>query len=282
MRAGPRAIAKAAPETGPLMPHAPHPPVATPEVAPAIRPLQPLQWLELAWHDVRRAPGVSLAHGSALAVLGWLLAWAAHDRFWLLAGSLSGFALVAPVLATGLYAISRDLGRGRPVGFDTVWRVWCSLDARLMAFGGLLALAGTGWWLTSAALITLGTGQPVEQPADFLRHVVVAPPEAGFAHWLFEVWLMLGALMAAPVFASSVVALPLLLDRKVGVFTAVLTSWRVVVAHPVPMAFWAALVMTFTLLGLGSLMLGLVWVMPMLGHASWYAYRDLVLPETAA
>jgi uncharacterized membrane protein len=77
-------------------------------------------------------------------------------------------------------------------------------------------------------------------------------------------------------FASSVVAMPLLLDRRVGLWYAVLTSWRVVLTNPVPMAFWAALVMGFTLLGLGSLLLGLILVIPMLGHASWHAYRALV------
>ena len=78
-------------------------------------------------------------------------------------------------------------------------------------------------------------GAPVEGPADFLRVVVLAPKG-----WLFEAWLMLGALLAAPVFASSVVALPLLLDRQVSVLGAVLTSWRVVMTHPAPLALWAA------------------------------------------
>ena len=82
--------------------------------------------------------------------------------------------------------------------------------------------------------------------------------------------------MAAPMFASSVIAMPLLLDRRVTLMQAVLTSWQVVLANPVPMAFWASIIMIFTLLGLGSLLLGLIPVMPMLGHASWHDYRDLV------
>ena len=82
--------------------------------------------------------------------------------------------------------------------------------------------------------------------------------------------------MAAPMFASSVVTMPLLLDRRATVMQAVLTSWQAVLANPLPMALWAGLIMGFTLLGLGSLLLGLVFVIPMLGHASWHAYRDLV------
>jgi len=82
--------------------------------------------------------------------------------------------------------------------------------------------------------------------------------------------------MAAPMFASSVVAMPLLLDRRVTLMQAVLVSWQTVLVNPGPMAFWAALIMLFTLLGLGSLLIGLVAVIPMLGHASWHAYRALV------
>ena len=70
--------------------------------------------------------------------------------------------------------------------------------------------------------------------------------------------------------------MPLLLDRRVTLMQAVLTSWQAVLANPVPMAVWSAVIMGFTLLGLGSLMIGLVLVIPMLGHASWHAYRDLV------
>ena len=106
---------------------------------------------------------------------------------------------------------------------------------------------------------------------DFMRGVVMAR-----GNRVFEVWLALGGVLAAPVFASSVITLPLLLDRRIGVLDAVLTSWRAVLANPVPLALWAGLVMGFTLLGLASVLLGLVVVVPLLGHASWHAYRDTV------
>ena len=239
--------------------------------------LQPLQWLALAWRDIERAPWIGVAHGAALALFGAALLAVAHDRFWLLAGALSGFLLVAPVLAAGLYAVSRALQRGEPVRFALVLHTWLSWrgrprhDWRLVRFGLLLAAAGTGWVLTSASLITWLAPQPVQQPADFLRHVVLARDNL-----LFELWLAMGGVLAAPVFASSVVTMPLLMDRRIGVLDAVLTSWRAVLANPAALALWAALVMGFTLLGLGSLLLGLLLVVPVLGHASWHAYRDLV------
>jgi uncharacterized membrane protein len=93
---------------------------------------------------------------------------------------------------------------------------------------------------------------------------------------LFEIWLAVGAVLAAPVFASSVVAIPLLLDRHIGVLGAVFTSWRVVMEHPIPMALWAALILALTGLGMASMLVGLVIIVPWLSHASWHAYRDLV------
>ncbi len=232
---------------------------------------RPLHWLVLGWRDLVCGPGAALLHGVALAGFGLLLLAAARDEFWLLAGAFSGFLLVAPVLATGLYAISRTLESGERADLSTALCAWRSRDGRLVAFGLLLAVAGTGWVLTSAALITSFAAEPVRNPADFMRVVVLREHST-----LFETWLALGGVLAAPIFASSVIAIPLLLDRRIGVLAAVLTSWRAVLANPLPLALWAALIMLLTLVGMATLMLGLAVVAPWLGHASWHAYRDLV------
>jgi len=232
--------------------------------------LRPIGWLARGWRDLTHRPLPGLLHGLVLAVFGGLLFWFARHQFWWLAGAFSGFLLVAPVLATGLYAVSRSLERGEPANLATALRAWQPTDHRMVVFGLLLALAGTGWVLTSAALITSALPGQVSRPADFIRLVVLA--DQGL---LFETWLVLGALMAAPVFASSVMAMPMLTDRRVGVLGAVFTSWRAVMEHPAPMALWALLLMALTALGMATMMLGLV-VMPWLAHASWHAYRDLV------
>src|SRR5690606_22765666 len=198
----------------------------------------------------------------------------AHERFWLLAGAFSGFLIVAPILATGLYAVSRALAVGRRLPLREVLGVWRSRDPRLVRFGLLLGLAGTGWVLTSAGLITLGAPVPVERPVDFLRYVVLAP-EPG----LFEVWLLQGALLAAPVFASTVVALPMLVDRPVPVHVAVGASWRAVANHPLALTVWALEIALLVGLGMAFALLGLVVLIPWLAHASWHAYRDLVPQE---
>ena len=103
---------------------------------------------------------------------------------------------------------------------------------------------GTSQSISASLIYTLSPVR-VDTPMDFLRHVVLAREGA-----LFAIWLALGSFLAAPIFASSVVAMPLLLDRKVSVLAAVLTSWRVVQAHPLPLAIWAALLMGLTVLGM--------------------------------
>ena len=259
----------------------PKTPIPLPQVR-TVGLMQPMTWLVLAWRDMARSGWISFAHGLAITAFGGAILAVAHHRFWLLAGALSGFLVVAPVLATSLYALSRALEQRQEANLGVVLKTWLNWqDSHLnkwgndywcmVQFGALLALAATGWVITSAAFITLLAPVPVETPMDFMRHVVLANNG-----WLFELWLGLGSLLAAPIFASSVIAMPLLLDRRASLRVAVLTSWQVVVANPLPMAFWAALILGFTLLGLGSLLLGLIFVMPMLGHASWHAYRDLV------
>jgi uncharacterized membrane protein len=243
----------------------------------SVPPARVLHWLALGWRDLMQCPLPGLAHGAVAALFGVLLLWLAGDHFWLLAGSFSGFLLVAPLVATGLYAVSRDIENRRRPGLRSALATWRPRDHRLIVFGLLLALAGTGWVLTSAALITGFAPAPVNSPADFLRVVVL--DDNGH---LFEAWLVLGSVLAAPMFASTVVAIPMLLDRPHGVITAVATSVGAALLSPLAMALWATVILTLSLLGMATLMLGLVVVVPWLSHASWHAYRDLVEPVTPA
>lgn len=233
--------------------------------------LRPLGWLARGWTDLARNPAPGLFHGLAVALFGAALLALTGERIWLLAGAFSGFLIVAPIVATGLYVVSRELQRGRVLSVGETLRVWKPRDGRLVLFGVLLAFAGTGWVVTSGALIAGFADAPIQSLGDFLRVVVLAEDS-----WLFETWLLLGGVLAAPVFASTVVAVPLLLDRDIGVLAAVLTSWRAVMEDPLPLALWAALILLLTLLGMALALLGLIVVVPWIAHASWHAYRDLV------
>jgi uncharacterized membrane protein len=239
---------------------------------------QPFQWLARGWRDLLRAPLPGLLHGLAVTAFGLLLLLLAHRQFWLLAGAFSGFLMIGPLAATGLYAVSRGLEKDHKPTLLTALSAWRPRDHRLVLFGLLLAAAGTCWVLTSASLITAFAPRPVRDPVDFLQMVVLNEQS-----WLFEAWLGLGGVLVAPVYASSVVAIPLMLERRISVLGAVLTSWRAVMQSPGPMALWGALLMAITLVGMSTLLLGLIVAVPWLSYASWHAYRDLVphadLPE---
>ncbi len=156
--------------------------------APLVRTvgmMQPLIWLVQAWRDIAKAGWISIFHGLAMTVVGIAIIAFARHRFWLLAGALSGFMVIAPVLATSLYALSRAIERKEKPNFSVVLKTWLNWQDKgiskwsndywcMVQFGALLAAAATGWVLTSAALITLLAPVPINGPLDFVHHVMLA------------------------------------------------------------------------------------------------------------
>lgn len=206
-----------------------------------------------------------------MACGGLLIIGLAWGHFYLLSGAFSGFLLVAPILATGLYEMSRRLKHGdtpRPAHLIAAWR---QSRVELMSFGMLLAVIGTFWVFLSALLIALFVHVPISGFESFVRHAILARDS-----FLFVAWLPLGGFFAAIVFAASAVSIPLMLDRDVGMLAAIVASLEVVATNPLAMALWAAIIMLLTVIGMATFLLGLVLVVPVLGHATWHAYLDLV------
>lgn len=249
-------------------------PAAAGLVLPPVRAVpfaRPLRWLALGWRDFRRAFAPSVLHGLAVAAGGWvILALAAF--FWpLLPGAVSGFVLVGPILATGLYELSRRIALGERPTLAHVVAAWRRGTQPLVWLGLILMVAGTLWVLVSVVLVALFVKAPITGLADFVRYVVLSEGSN-----LFPVWVALGGIGAALVFAVTAVSAPLLLDRDVDLLSAIATSVRAVSESPHAMALWAILIVVATALSLATLMAGFVVAVPVIGHATWHAYRDVV------
>lgn len=193
---------------------------------------------------------------------------------------ISGFALIGPFAAIGLNEMSRLREEQDNVTWADAFHVLHSPSLGAIILLGLLLLSVFGIWLGVADLIyreTLGPDDPLSLAA-FLQDTLYT--DAGWA--MIGIGMAVGFLFAAFVLAISVVSFPLLLDRRQGTVTAILTSLRAVGANPGPMALWGLIVAGGLFLGSLPLLVGLIVVMPVLGHATWHLYRKVVAWEAAA
>ncbi len=187
---------------------------------------------------------------------------------------IAGFALIAPVFGLGLYEISRRRERGLETHWTDAFAVARSPNIGSIIVMGLLLLAIFCLWLFAANFlytVTLGPDVPVSAVA-FVRDALNTPQ--GLTMTI--VGIGVGFLFALLVLVIGVVSLPMLLDRNVGVGTAIATSVRAVRMNPGPMAVWGMIVATSLALGALPLLIGLAIVLPVLGHATWHLYRKLV------
>jgi len=209
-------------------------------------------------------------HGLIVAIMSLVIVEIAL-LFWpLLPGAVSGFLVVGPIIATGLYALSRQQEQGQPSSMQHVFYAWRCASRCLLRFGLLLVVVATAWVLLSVMLFHFFIDAEINGPMDFLRYVF--QQDDG----IFMLWTVLAGLVAAVTFAVTVVSVPLLVERDVNTPTALRASVRAVAENPVTMAMWALFILMATAFSVATFMTGFIVIYPVLGHASWYAYRDIV------
>ncbi|MBR0652336.1 DUF2189 domain-containing protein [Roseomonas terrae] len=253
------------------------PPIARSPVAiRQVPPDRPWLWLTAGWRDLMASSQLGFFYGGALTLAGWLLAlaliWARSA--WAILPASAGFFLVAPLLAAGLYEASRLREAGQPVTFAACLGGFTRNGGQL-AFLGIVLLLLHLFWIRIAALIFMlmfgvNFAPALEDlPMAMLRSPMLLP--------FLIVGTAAGAALAAVAFAISAVSIPMLVDRaEMTAMEAIITSVRSVVANPGTMLFWAGLIVVFTAMAMVPFFLGLALVIPLIGHATWHAYRDLV------
>jgi uncharacterized membrane protein len=248
--------------------------------SPAVPPVNaislghPWEWLAKGWQDIRRAPQFSLAYGAFFAVLSVLLTMGlfVEGLFFIVPPLAAGFFLVAPMLGIGLYQISENLEKGREVEYCQALRAWRRNEVQLGAMALVLVMILLAWMLTSLLVFALFFDNPVPTWENFVPEVFLSGNNNGFV----AAGIVAGALIAALTFAISAITVPMLMDRQVDTLTAMRTSIEAVKKNPAPMALWAALIVMFVGIGIVTYFVGLIVAMPLVGHATWHAYRDLV------
>lgn len=245
-------------------------------------PLQPLRaddalrWLHLGWRDFTRAPGIGVFYGSCFAVMGWALLWTyRHAPAWVLALS-AGFLLVGPFMCLGLYDVSRRLERGEQPDLGASLTAWEARTGTMAIFGGVLLILEMLWARASLIVFAVSFDGMPDLGGSLLT--LFAPENIGF----IVAYLAVGAVFAGLIFAISVISIPMILDRSVDAVSAGLTSLRLCLTQTWPMLVWGAAITLLVAFAMLPGFLGLLVVAPVLGHASWHAYRSAVgvAPET--
>jgi len=230
----------------------------------------PLRWLLLGWRDFVRAPSIGLFFGGCFVIMGWALLWVyQHAPAYTLALS-GGFLLVGPFLCLGLYRVSQRLEQGLRPEFGDALRAWDTRSGQLAIFGLVLLVLELLWGRATLVVFAVSFDRlPQFRPSLWS---LLEPDMLPF----LATWAAVGAVFAGLIYSLSVISIPMILHRRTDAITAALTSARLVLSQTGVMLFWGALITLLVVLALLPGLLGLLVVGPVLGHASWHAYRAAV------
>lgn len=241
---------------------------------PAVRKVQalaPLRWLALGSEDFRRTGFRAATYGGLFALMGWLIELVYATRWQLTMGLTAGFFLIGPFVCAGIYELSRQRARGEPISLPASIVCWRRNTGGIAFFAAIVTFSMIIWARVSVVLFALFS------TTDFpdLKGVVLQIVTLSNVEFIL-VWGGVGLAFAMLVFALSVVSVPLMLDRQTDTMMAIFSSVRALLANPAAMVLWALLIVL--LIG-GSLLISfalLIVTAPLVGHATWHAYQDLI------
>jgi uncharacterized membrane protein len=241
-------------------------PEELPFVAPCrdLHPLAAFGWLRRGWRDLAAAPRQSLCYGAVVVLASYaasLVAWKLGG-VWLLLAMASGFLFVGPLMAIGVYEISRQLERGTRPTLAEGMRETSQHVGNALVYA-IVVLVVFLVWARAASMVHIFF--PAETNHSWLDLV----PFLG-------VGSAVGAIFASIIFAASAFSLPMIADRKTDTVTAVVTSVNAVLRNKLAMIVWAALVVGAILASFATAFLALAVVIPLLGHATFHAYRETI------
>jgi len=237
----------------------------------------PWHWIEKGWQDMLAAKHYSLTYGAMIVLISGLitLGLMREDLGFTVPFLAAGFYLLAPVIGLGLYQMSAHLERKEPLQFCHFLEAWKRNQGQLAVVTAGLMIVMQLWMMSNFVLFALlytGIAPPLE---NFFSTLFLSGEQNAFAFASISV----GFVLAWVAYAISAISVPMLMDRHVDGFTAIRTSVKAVTDNWAPMTLWAILIVFFIGLGLLTFYVGLFITMPLVGHATWHAYRDLVPAE---
>jgi uncharacterized membrane protein len=237
-----------------------------------------LDAIEAGLRDFKEAPQFGLFFGLVYAFAGWaIIALLTQlDMPYLAYPLATGFALIAPFAAAGLYDVSRKLERGEPLTWPGVLGAMRTTSIKELGWMAVVTVFSLIIWMDIAAFLFFAfMGFGGGQSGDLMQTILTTPQG-----WTFLfIGNVIGGILAGIVFSYSAVSFPLLFDRDVDFVTAMVTSVKVVAKNPRAMFFWAATIGLLLAISIASLFIGLIVVMPVLGHATWHVYRKAIGPS---
>ncbi|MDP3897648.1 MAG: DUF2189 domain-containing protein [Mesorhizobium sp.] len=247
--------------------------------APTVLPLtlaDILASLRLGMADFAAAPRFGLAIGGIFAAIGLIigLSLTRWDMAWLIYPFAIGFPLIGPFAAAGLYEVSRRLENGMELSWNAILPVvWAQRRRELSWMAFTMLFFFWVWMYQVRLLIALLLGRMSFATLDKFVDVVLTTPQG----WLFlGVGHVVGAALALILFSITVISMPLLMERNYDFITAMITSLKTVLASPVAMLGWGVVVTLAVIAACVPFFLGLLVVLPVLGHATWHLYRRAV------